>query len=140
VRTAYGRGKGRFARAFSIGAVLLDAADLADRSGTLYQKRTLYSFCLNGGDCADGTSPQSGLIIHQPGNLYGATSEGGNPNDSGVVYPRWLFPNGWRTGSVTTHVLTRTFAEAVKAANPPGGRSATPHRLRHPYATRLDRG
>ncbi len=51
--------------------------------------------------------------------------------------PRWLFPNGWRTGPVATHVLTRTFAEAVKAANLPGGRHATPHTLRHAYATRL---
>src|SRR6201981_708051 len=51
--------------------------------------------------------------------------------------PRWLFPNGWRTGPVATHVLTRTFAEAVKAANLPGGRRATPHTLRHSYATRL---
>jgi site-specific recombinase XerD len=42
--------------------------------------------------------------------------------------PRWLFPNGWRTGPVATHVLTRTFAEAVKAANLPSGRRATPHR------------
>ena len=51
--------------------------------------------------------------------------------------PRWLFPNSWRTGPVATHVLTRTFAEAVKAANLPGGRHATPHTLRHAYATRL---
>src|SRR5712671_3379676 len=51
--------------------------------------------------------------------------------------PRWLFPNGWRTGPVATHVLTRTFAEAVKAANLPGGRRGTPHTLRHSYATRL---
>ena len=51
--------------------------------------------------------------------------------------PRWLLPNRWRTGPVTTHVLTRTFAEAVKAANLPGGRRATPHTLRHAYATRL---
>ena len=50
---------------------------------------------------------------------------------------RWLFPNGWRTGPFTTDVLTRTFAEAVKAANLPGGRRATPHTLRHAYATRL---
>src|SRR5690349_1918632 len=51
--------------------------------------------------------------------------------------PRWLFPNGWRTGPVATHVLTRTFAEAVKVANLPGGRRGTPHTLRHSYATRL---
>jgi site-specific recombinase XerD len=50
---------------------------------------------------------------------------------------RWLFPNGWRTGPVAPNVLTRTFADAVKAANLPGGRRATPHTLRHAYATRL---
>ena len=50
---------------------------------------------------------------------------------------RWLFPNGWRTGPVTIHVLTRTFAEAVKAAHLPSGRRATPRTLRHAYATRL---
>jgi site-specific recombinase XerD len=50
---------------------------------------------------------------------------------------RWLFPNSWRTGPVTTNVLTRTFADAVKAAGLPGGRRATPHTLRHAYATRL---
>jgi integrase/recombinase XerD len=49
----------------------------------------------------------------------------------------WLFPNSWRTGPVTTNVLVRTFADAVKAANLPGGRRATPHTLRHAYATRL---
>ena len=50
---------------------------------------------------------------------------------------RWLFPNGWRNGPVAAHVLARTFAEAVKAADLPGGRRATPHTLRHAYATRL---
>lgn len=34
-------------------------------------------------------------------------------------------------------VLVRTFADAVKAAALPGGRRATPHTLRHAYATRL---
>ena len=58
----------------------------------------------------------------------------GRPRTTAI---RWLFPNGWRTGPVATHVLTRTFAEAVKAANLPGGRHATPHTLRHAYATRL---
>jgi integrase/recombinase XerD len=48
----------------------------------------------------------------------------------------WLFPNGRRTGPVTTHVLTRTFAAAVKTALP-STRRATPHTLRHAYATRL---
>lgn len=42
----------------------------------------------------------------------------------------WLFPNSWRTGPVTTTVLVRTFADAVKAANLPGGRRHAPSRLR----------
>src|SRR5215471_7746195 len=50
---------------------------------------------------------------------------------------RWLFPNRRRTGPVATHVLVRTFADAVKAADLPGERQATPHTLRHAYATRL---
>jgi site-specific recombinase XerD len=50
---------------------------------------------------------------------------------------QWLFPNRRRTGPVATNVLVRTFADAVKAANLPGGRGATPHTLRHAYATRL---
>jgi integrase len=37
---------------------------------------------------------------------------------------RWLFPNSWRTGPVTTNVLVRTFADAVKAADLPSGRRA----------------
>ena len=45
--------------------------------------------------------------------------------------------NGWRTGSVATHVLSRTFAEAVKTANLPGGRRATPHTLRHNSERRI---
>ena len=49
----------------------------------------------------------------------------------------WLFPNSWRTGPVSTNVLVRTFAEAVKAADLPGSRRATPRTLRHAYATRL---
>jgi hypothetical protein len=51
--------------------------------------------------------------------------------------PRWLFPNGWRTGPVATDVLTRTFAEAVKATNLHGGRRATPHTLRHNSEDRI---
>jgi integrase/recombinase XerD len=50
---------------------------------------------------------------------------------------RWLFPNSWRTGPVSTNVLVRTFADAVNKTDLPGGRRATPHTLRHAYATRL---
>lgn len=52
-------------------------------------------------------------------------------------HPRWLFPNRDGTGAVSTGVLVRTFAAAVKAAALPGGRRPTPHTLRHSFATRL---
>jgi integrase/recombinase XerD len=48
--------------------------------------------------------------------------------------PRWLFPTRAATGPVGRGTLTRTFSAAAQAA---GIRSATPHSLRHGYATRL---
>jgi site-specific recombinase XerD len=57
--------------------------------------------------------------------------------DDGHRNKRWLFPNKAGTAPVSTHVLARTFAEAAHAADLPGGRRATPHGLRHSYATRL---
>src|SRR6266403_4953674 len=51
--------------------------------------------------------------------------------------PRWLFPNSWGTGPLSTNVLVRTCADAAQAANLPGQRRATPHTRRHSYATRL---
>jgi len=38
---------------------------------------------------------------------------------------------------VSTGVLVRTFADAVHLTNLSGNRRATPHLLRHSYATRL---
>jgi uncharacterized repeat protein (TIGR03803 family) len=46
----------------------------------------LYTFCLAGGTCADGASPNGGLV--QPangGDLYGTTLGGGN-SDAGTVF------------------------------------------------------
>jgi site-specific recombinase XerD len=48
--------------------------------------------------------------------------------------PRWLFPTRATTRPVGRGTLTRTFSAAAQAA---GIRSATPHSLRHGYATRL---
>ena len=48
--------------------------------------------------------------------------------------PRWLFPTRAATNPVGRGTLNRTFAAAAQAA---GIGSATPHSLRHGYATRL---
>lgn len=50
-------------------------------SGTL---TTLYSFCALS-DCADGQSPQAGLLQAIDGNFYGTTA-GGGANNSGTVF------------------------------------------------------
>ena len=57
---------------------------------------------------------------------------GQGPPRSALALPQRL-----ANGPVATHVLTRTFAEAVNAANLRSDRRATPHTLRHAYATRL---
>jgi uncharacterized repeat protein (TIGR03803 family) len=45
------------------------------------QETVLYSFCSEGGaDCTDGNGPEAGVIADAAGNLYGTTSDGGNPN------------------------------------------------------------
>jgi integrase/recombinase XerD len=50
-------------------------------------------------------------------------------------HPRWLFPNRDGVNPVSQHVLGHTFRAAARAANVTP--QATPHSLRHSYATRL---
>jgi integrase/recombinase XerD len=49
--------------------------------------------------------------------------------------PRWLFPNRPGTGPVGQPTLCLTFRDAARAAGI--AQRATPHTLRHSYATRL---
>jgi uncharacterized repeat protein (TIGR03803 family) len=52
---------------------------------------TLYSFCLQGGNCTDGANPDSGLVQATDGKFYG-TAQGGGVNDLGTVFK--ITPSG----------------------------------------------
>jgi uncharacterized repeat protein (TIGR03803 family) len=68
----------------------------------------LYTFCLAGGTCADGSSPNGGLVETPNGDLYGTTIGGGN-NDAGTVFK--FTPGG---------TLTTLYAFCTKSGCPDG--------------------
>src|SRR5690348_10407231 len=64
---------------------IVSAGALAARSAASpYTLHILHPFCAKA-SCADGSSPQYGLIADNKGVLYGTTAFGGS-GDSGVVY------------------------------------------------------
>jgi uncharacterized repeat protein (TIGR03803 family) len=81
----------------------------AKNSGTVFQltpnrsggwtESVLYSFC-SLANCADGQTPQGGLIFDQAGNLYGTTYAGGSSNTGGTVFELTPNQNGGWTESV----------------------------------------
>jgi len=68
----------------------------------------LYTFCLAGGTCADGASPNGGLVEAPNGDLYGTTIGGGN-NDAGTVFK--ITPGG---------TLTTLYAFCAQSGCPDG--------------------
>ncbi len=90
---------------------------LTPNSGGVWTKSILYSFC-SLKYCTDGSSPSSGLISDQAGNLYGETYTGGNglACNCGLVFE--LTPA--TSGSWTEKVLHR-FAEGADGEAPNGG-------------------
>ena len=73
--------------AFGQGAVF----ELMPKPDGTWSETILYSFCLSYPQpCADGQSPQAGLLLDFSGNLYGTTYYGGNSatcgSSCGVVY------------------------------------------------------
>jgi uncharacterized repeat protein (TIGR03803 family) len=81
----------------------------AQGSGTVFQLKAhsdgswtesvLYSFC-SLSNCADGRSPQAGLIFDSIGNLYGTTVNGGSDAVGGTVFKLTSSSNGSWTESV----------------------------------------
>jgi len=61
---------------------------------------TLYTFCPQGGGCADGRYPFSGLVLANDGNFYGTTSGGGSTL-TGTVFKFVLNAQG-DGGTLTT--------------------------------------
>jgi uncharacterized repeat protein (TIGR03803 family) len=62
--------------------------------GAPWTNTVLYSFCPQGPPCADGNSPQSGVIRDAHGNLYGTTITGGSRFNEGTVFELSPPPGG----------------------------------------------
>lgn len=94
----------------------------ANSAGTIFKitshgkLTTLYSFCALV-DCADGSTPMSGLVRGTDGNLYGTTAAGGNngpfscPSGCGTVFK--IAPTGTLT---TLHMFDFTDGNDPAAA------------------------
>lgn len=67
-----------------IAVVILAVAAFAPR-GEARTFKVLYSFCSQP-NCADGATPQPGLVMDAAGNLYGATAAGGSRGGGGTVF------------------------------------------------------
>ncbi len=73
------------------GTTLYDGAGANGGEGTVFKittggaLTTLYSFCVQT-NCADGSTPVTGLIQASNGELYGVTQQGGANANNGTVY------------------------------------------------------
>lgn len=77
-------------------------------------EKTIYSFC-SLANCADGQSPQAGVIFDSAGNLYGTTMFGGDPTCScGTVFQLTPSSGSW------TYNLLHTFT-GKDGRSPEGG-------------------
>jgi uncharacterized repeat protein (TIGR03803 family) len=67
-------------------------------NGQPWTETVLYSFCSQA-NCADGASPQAGVIFDSAGNLYGTTESGGDSNGCsggcGTVFELSSMQSGW---------------------------------------------
>jgi uncharacterized repeat protein (TIGR03803 family) len=67
------------------------ASGISLAAGAEYREKVLYAFCARRG-CADGDSPQAGLLIDGVGSLFGTTAFGG-VHASGTVFELQHDPN-----------------------------------------------
>ena len=95
--------------------------------GAPWTNTVLYSFCPQGPPCADGNSPQSGVIRDAHGNLYGTTITGGSRFNQGTVFELSPPPGG--NGPWTESVLYEFCANdnCVDGNQPLGGLTLDSH-------------
>ena len=95
--------------------------------GTPWTNTVLYSFCPQGPPCADGNSPQSGVIRDAHGNLYGTTEVGGSRFNEGTVFELSPPPGG--NGPWTETVLYEFCANdnCIDGNQPLGGLTLDSH-------------
>ena len=95
--------------------------------GAPWTNTVLYSFCPQGPPCADGNSPQSGVIRDAAGNLYGTTEVGGSRFNQGTVFELSPPPGG--NGPWTETVLYEFCANdnCVDGNQPLGGLTFDSH-------------
>jgi uncharacterized repeat protein (TIGR03803 family) len=95
--------------------------------GGAWTNTLLYSFCPQGSPCADGASPQTGVIRDANGNLYGTTLTGGARFNEGTVFE--LSPPQGGHGPWTETVLYEFCANdnCVDGNQPLGGLTFDSH-------------
>jgi hypothetical protein len=85
---------------------------IPNQNKTTWSEVVLYNFC-SAGDCADGDTPQSALVMDGVGNLYGTAGHGGNFTNSGVAFK--LTPN--RNTTIWTETVLHTFGSETGNAD-----------------------
>jgi hypothetical protein len=116
-----------------------------NQSKTAWTETVLYNFCSQS-NCADGFSPQAGLIADGAGNLYGTTGLGGNNvspcpgigcgtvfeiTGSGFVAPVLLPPNevAARASGLAYSRVSQTFNGTVTITNISTGAISGPFQI-----------
>ena len=106
------------------------AFELTSNGSGGFTESVLHSFK---GGTSDGSSPQTGLIFDQAGNLYGSTQTGGKTkgvNGAGIIFQ--LAPG---TGGQWSEKILHVFAGGSDGANPSSGGALVLDQANNLYGT-----
>lgn len=90
--------------------------------GTLWTESVLYNFCTNlvNNICVDGYTPLGKLTMDASGNLYGTTSQGGNPG-GGTVYELSPTSAGWTYSNLYSFCAQVSGKSCLDGSQPQAG-------------------